>query len=188
MPTRLLVIIASLLFSGCAFFTGVDSDGYPVPKKFTVEISNLDWIVVDYYPRKGDPVFSMPCRLEFHGSGEIEFRTGRSPQVASSFSTKVDSPHWNEVFTDRRHIGQDAMERFYQSMVDAGLFPKMQNKAATRLQGEEGDAHVRIKASIRYDKTTRMTDDPRILRALQPYLDYFREAARAAAEVAGHPR
>jgi len=179
------IITSMMMLTGCAFLTGVDSDGYPVPKKFNVEISSLDWMIVDYYPRQGDPVFAMPCRLEFHGSGEIEFRTGRSPQVSSGFTTKVDSPYWNEMFTDRRHIGPDAMERFFQSMVDAGLFPKMQNKAALRLHGEEGDAHVRIKATIKYDKTTRVTDDPRILRALQPYLNYFRETARVATEATG---
>ena len=173
-----------LLSSGCAFLTGVDADGYPVAKEFIVDISNLDWMEVSYFPRKGDPVFKMPCRLSFHGSGEVEFRTGRSPQVTDALSAKVDSPYWNEFYTDRRHIGQERMRAFYQDMVDAGLFPKRDVKAAFKRMGDEDDAYVRIIANIRYDKTRRLTDDPRILRVLQPYLHSFREAAREAAMAA----
>ena len=174
---KILVSLLSLFIfiGGCAT---TNSEGYSIGKEFTVNISHLDQLLVIYTPRPGDPVFTMPCRIEFWGSGEIEFRTGRSPQVWDSFSTDTQNPAWNEVYADRRHIGQEGMQELYQAFVDAGLFPKYMNSAAQTVKG--GGATIRVAASIGREKVKRQTDDPRLMRLVERQLRKFEDTAKAA--------
>ena len=74
-----LVCGALLLLGGCA--SPVQQDGRLRHRQFEVNISALDWLEIGYFPRPDDPRIPSPCRLSFFGTGEIQFKTGRSPQV-----------------------------------------------------------------------------------------------------------
>lgn len=177
-PGLVAVVLGGICGGGCAIWPGRDTR--PAAVRFEVSISNLDWVEIAYLPEPGDRVFQQPCRLSLMGSGEVLFRTGRSPRVWDSFSSAVDDPHWNEVFDDRRHIGQAAMQTLYQQLVDAGLFLRY----TRHLIALEGDGpRIRINAQIGRERTVRLTDDRALVRVVERVLEMFEDTARLA-----HPR
>ncbi len=157
---------------GCASWSG-----RPETLRFEVSISNLDWVEIAYLPAPGDPLFQQPCRLSLMGSGEIEFRTGRSPRLWDSFSDAVEDPDWNDLYEDRRHVGQDRMQELYQQFVDAGLFPRY-TRHLIALDGS--GPGIRINAQIGRERVLRLTDDPRIVRVVERMLRLFEETAMLA--------
>lgn len=168
--------------TGCAWLGGYDADGRPLAKHFTVDISNLDWVEISYMPRPDDPAFSSGCRLSLAGSGEIEFRTGRSPQVWDDFSSKVDDPHWNEVFADRLHVGQDGMQEIYQQLVDAGLFVR---RSAGRRRDDMVAPFVKLNARIGRERAIRVVSDRRLVRIVERVLANFEQTALLARRAEG---
>ena len=160
-----------LLFaSGCAVPQNV-REGDLKGRVFTVEESSLDWLEIAYTPRRGDPDFEMPCRLSLFGSGEMVFRTGRSPQVWDDFSTKTGDPDWNDIRIDRRHIGGEAMTELLQSFVDAGVVP------SPYVRMTAGDAPkppmAKIRGKIAGKAIARMVDNRKVVKLVERQLLLF---------------
>ncbi len=163
------------LCGGCALREG----GWPgifEGRREPVAISNLDWVEIRFLPHPSDPLFDSVCRLSLYGSGEIEFRTGRSPRVEDAFSTAVDDPDWNDLRTDRQHVGQERMQALYQELVDAGLFPRRGAGPPPR----RSVPLVRVNARIGRERVLRLTDDRRIVALVERILASFAEGASAA--------
>lgn len=180
--TALWIIACAALLTmlpGCAWLGGYDAEGRPVAKQFQVDLSNLDWIEISYMPRPGDPVFAVASRLSLMGSGEVVFRTGRSPQVWDSFSSEIDNPHWNELYEDRLHLESTEMQALYQEFVNAGLFPRRSlNSSAAEVQ----KPFVKVNAKIGHERALRIVDDRRIVRIVERVLEQFEATARLAHE------
>ncbi len=178
---RVLGVLAAVLLSagGCAVPANV-REGDLAGKRFEVEVSSLNWAVIAYTPRAGDRDFRFPCRLSLFGSGEIQFRTGRSPQVFDEFSHRVDDPHWNELVEDRVNIGEEAMRDVFQQLVDAGVFYEQWHRVR---RGEEPrPPMVRVRAKIDGNETLRIVDNRRVVRIVERLLEPFAGAARSVGE------
>lgn len=160
---------------GCASLGG-GTGWFPAAKTFPVDISNLDWVEVTYVPRPGDPVFERPCRLSLMGSGEVEFRAGRSPQVWDTFSQKIDDPHWNDLFVDRAHLEPAGMQPLYQELVDAGLFPSRWSME----RDTQSPPFIKVNASIGRERAIRFTDDRRLVAIVERVLSRFEDTALLA--------
>lgn len=167
--TVLFLSLVLILTQGCLFPGGSSLFSRDSASYFVVEISSLDWIELHYLPRPDDPVFLYPCRLGLFGAGEIEFATGRSKRVTSSFNMEVDSPYWDDLHTDRMHIGQDQMQELFQDFVDAGLFPRR----GTGPPPERSAPLVKVNSRIGRKRTLRITDDRKIVRIVEGILANF---------------
>ncbi len=153
-------------------------DGALEGRKMEISDSSLNWMEIAYFPEPGNPDFRNACKLSLQGSGEIVFKTGRSPQVWDDFSQKFDDPHWNEVFSDRSHIGQEAMRRLFQRFVDLGLYPVEWKR---KTPGEEPrPPMVRFRAKLDGENVLRTVDNRRIVRLVEDLLDPFAATARLA--------
>ena len=177
-PTLVLLALLVLLFSGCA--SPVQEDGRLRHKQFAVELSSLDWIEIAYFPRRSDPLVKDPCRLSLFGSGEVEFQTGRSPQLWSSFSDKVDDPYWNDLFKDRMHLSHDEMQSVYQAFVDEGIVPR---GSFTIKEENVKPPYIKVSAQIGREKVRMATDNPRLIQivvdAMQNFTPVLEQAAQA---------
>lgn len=173
---RLASCVLLLLLGGCTVPANV-REGDLVGKHFDVRTSGLNWAEIAYTPREGDPDFRYPCRLSLFGSGEIQFRTGRSPLVFDDFSHKVDDPYWNEIVEDRVHIGDEAMRDIFQSLVDAGVFYDDWHRMSS---GETPrPPMVRIRAKIDGNETLRVVDNRRVVRIVERLLPPFSTASHS---------
>jgi len=178
---RILTACLLVISSGCAALRGYDSDGRPKSRQFQVNLSGLDWMEISYMPAAGDPLFSNSCRLSLYGSGEIIFLTGRSPKVWDSFSSKVDDPHWTEIFEDRLHVPQDDMQAVYQQLVDAGLVTV---RAGSRFHREDlRPPFVKFNGRIDRERVIRITDDRRLVRIIERILQNFEQTALHARRI-----
>lgn len=162
---------ALLVVAGCTMPANV-REGNLKGKQFEVSESSLNWAEIVYTPRPRDPVFRAPCRLTLFGSGEIVFRTGRSPRVIDDFSQKVTSPDWNDYVEDRAHIGDKAMRDVFQQLVDAGVFYDDWHRVS---KGEDPKPPmVRVRAKFDGKETLRVVDNRRVVRIVERILDdYF---------------
>ena len=174
---RLLALGGALAaaLAGCAVPANV-REGSLVGKRFEVRSSSLNWAVIAYTPREGDRDFRFPCRLSLFGSGEIQFRTGRSPLVFDDFSQKIDDPHWNEIVEDRVNVGDEAMRDILQSLVDAGVFHDDWHRV--RAGEEPRPPMVRIRAKVDGNETLRVVDNRRVVRIVERLLVPFAGTAR----------
>lgn len=155
---------------GCAVPANV-REGALRGKTFEVKASSLNWAEIVYTPRDGDRDFRAPCRLSLFGSGEIAFRTGRSPLVFDDFSHKVDDPYWNDFVEDRDHIGEEAMRELFQKLVDAGIFYDDWHRVS---DGEPPKPPmVRIRAKFDGNETLRVVDNRRVVRIVESLLPSF---------------
>ncbi len=171
-----LLLLSLLAMAGCAVPSNV-REGDLVGKRFEVKTSGLNWAEIAYTPRPNDPDFCFPCRLSLFGSGEIQFRTGRSPQVFDDFSHKVNDPNWNHIVGDRVNIGDEAMRDVFQQLVDAGVFYDEYRRV--RPGDEPRPPMVRVRAKVDGNETLRVVDNRRVVRIVERLLPTFAEAARA---------
>lgn len=147
-------------------------DGELQGDRFTVDPSSLDWLEIAYTPRRNDPDFPQTCRLSLLGSGEMTFRTGRSPLVWDDFSTKREDPNWNDIWEDRIHIGEDAMGELLQSFVDLGVVPP---KTVRMVSGEPpSPPMVKIRGKIAGKAVYRVVDNRKVVRLVERQLLRFR--------------
>ena len=168
---RLVACLALLAAAGCIVPANV-RDGDLKGKHFEVSDSSLNWAEIVYTPRKGDPDFRYPCRITLFGSGEVQFRTGRSPLVIDDFSQKVNDPYWNEIVMDRVHIGNEAMRDVFQQLVDAGVFYDDWHRVSN---GEDPKPPMaRIRAKFDGNDTLRIVDNRRVVRIVERVLDRIR--------------
>ena len=144
-----MVAVLSITVSGCLSPTG--SDGRLRHKKFTVKLSSLDWMEVAYYPRPNDRRFRNICKLSFFGTGETIFKTGRSPQLTSSFSHDVENPYWNEIFADRMHLSEKEMQSVFQAFVNEGAVPN-DYSSLTKREKDHHPPYVKIIGTIGYEQ------------------------------------
>ena len=178
----LALVAAPLALGGCNAMRGLDSQGRPLAKRFKVDVSNLDWVIIIYYPHRRNPSFTRPVYLSLAGTGEIEFKCGRSPLVWNSFSDQTDDPYWNELFTDRKNIPMKRMEKIYQALVDEGLFPRYDIRAMNADDLNKRPL-VRIRAKIGMERTLRVMDDPAVIAIIEEILENFEHLGRAAARL-----
>ena len=159
-----------ILLAGCTIPANV-REGTLRGKSFEVKESSLNWAEIIYTPRADDRDLHAPCRLSLFGSGEIAFRTGRSPRVIDDFSHKVTHPYWNDYYEDRTHIGDEAMREVFQQLVDAGIFFDDWHRVS---QGEEPKPPiVRIRAKFDGKETLRTVDNRRVVRIVEDLLPTF---------------
>ena len=177
----LLACSALVLLAGCA--SPAQKDGRLPHAQFDVANSALDWLEVAYYPRPDDPRIPFPCRLSFFGTGEIQFKTGRSPQIASAFSEEVNHPYWNEVFSDRLHLDAAEIQEVFQIFVDEGVVPR---RAFVVSSQKVHAPYVNIAGTIGMQKIRRATDNVFLVGLVEEAMDNFepvlaraREARRA---------
>jgi hypothetical protein len=164
---RLVPCLALLAATGCVVPANV-RNGDLNGKQFEVSESSLNWAEIVYTPRKGDPDFRFPCRITLYGSGEVQFRTGRSPLVIDDFSQKVNDPYWNEIVVDRIHIGDEAMRDVFQQLIEAGIFYKDFHRIS---KGEDPKPPMaRIRAKFDGKDTLRVVDNRRVIRIVERIL------------------
>ena len=171
-----LACCALLLLVGCT--SPLQEDGRLRHRQFEVSLSALDWLEVGYFPRPGDPRVPSPCRLSFFGTGEVQFKTGRSPQVWSSFSGEVEHPHWNEVIADRLHLEPAEMQEVFQTFVDEGVVP---TRSFTVARKAVEKPYVNIAGMIGMEKIRLATDNPYLVDLVEEALENFEPALRRAA-------
>ena len=171
-----LAVFVAFATTGC--LSPVDSTGRLRHRSMEVELSGLDWIEVSYYPADNDPLVKDPCRLSLFGSGEVIFKTGRSPQIWDSFSEQVSDPNWNDVYSDRMHLSQEEMESVFQAFVDEGLIPQ---KVYTRSAGEVKKPYVKFAAQVGREKVRRVTDNMYLVVLVQESLENFTSTIEQAA-------
>lgn len=171
-----LACCALLLLAGCT--SPLQEDGRLRHRQFEVQLSALDWLEVGYFPKSDDPQIPFPCRLSFFGTGEVQFKTGRSPQIWSSFSSEVNHPHWNEVISDRLHLKPGEMQEVLQTFVDEGVVPvrsfTVSNKTVEK-------PYVNIAGMIGMEKIRLATDNPYLVGLVEEALENFEPALRRAA-------
>ncbi len=147
-------------------------DGELRGNRFPVETSSLDWLEIAYTPRSNDPDFPLACRLSLLGSGEMTYRTGRSPLVWDDFSTKRDDPDWNDIWEARVHIGEQSMTALLQSFVDLGIVPP---ETARMVAGEPPSPPlVKIRGKIAGKSIYRVVDNRKVVRLVERQLLRFR--------------
>lgn len=168
-----MVLLAA---SGCVSPT--DEQGRLRHKQFEVEPSGLDWIEIAYYPAKNDPKVKFPCRLSIFGAGEVEFKTGRSPRLWSSFSDKVDDPYWNDLYSDRMHLPKDEMLSVFQAFVDEGIVPK---DLFTRKTEAVKPPYVNISAQIGREEVRMATDNKFLVGLVEEAIENFSHVVSQAA-------
>ena len=175
--TVAISILLALFMSGC--LSPLDKTGRLRHKAVEVELSSLDWIEVAYFPVAENPVIKGPCRLSLFGVGEVIVKTGRSPQLWDSFSTKVTDPYWNELFTDRMHLPPDEMQTVFQAFVDEGLIPA---RTFTRRTKNLKPPYVNISAQVGMEKIRTATDNPFLVGLVEESLENFGPVIRQAAD------
>lgn len=171
-----LVCCALLLLAGCT--SPIQEDGRLRHRQFEVNLSALDWLEVGYFPRPDDPRVPSPSRLSFFGTGEVQFKTGRSPQVWSSFSGEVEHPHWNEVIADRLHLKPAEMQEVFQTFVDEGVVP---TRSFTLARKAVELPYVNIAGMVGMEKIRLATDNPYLVGLVEEALENFEPALRRAA-------
>lgn len=174
--TAFIILLVAISITGC--FSPEDATGRLRHRSMQVELSGLDWIEAFYYPTDNDPLIKDPCRLSIFGSGEMIFKTGRSPQIWDSFSTQVDDPNWNDIYSDRLHLSQEEMESIFQEFVDKGLVPQ---NVYTRSAGEIKKPNVRFIAQIGREKVRRVTDNVYLVKLVEAVMEEFTPTIEQAA-------
>ena len=171
-----LIVCLAFVMTGC--LSPEDDTGRLRHRSMAVELSGLDWIEVSYYPSDNDPLVKAPCRLSIFGSGEVVFKTGRSPQIWDPFSAQVEDPNWNDVFSDRIHLSQEEMESVFQAFVDEGLIPQ---RVYTRSAKEVEKPYVKFAAQVGREKVRRVTDNKYLVELVQESLENFAPVIAQAA-------
>lgn len=174
--TAFFVLFTAIVMTGC--LSPEDNTGRLRHRSVNVELSGLDWIEVSYYPIDNDPLVKDPCRLSIFGSGEVVFKTGRSPQIWDSFSAQVEDPNWNDVFSDRIHLSQEEMELVFQAFVDEGLIPQ---RVYTRAAKEVEKPYVKFAAQVGREKVRRVTDNKFLVALVEEALENFSQTIAQAA-------
>lgn len=169
-------VLFAFFVSGC--LSPLDKTGRLRHKAVAVELSSLDWIEVAYFPTEENPTIKGPCRLSLFGVGEVVVKTGRSPQLWDSFSTKVTDPYWNELFTDRMHLPPDEMQTVFQAFVDEGIIPA---RTFTRRTEDLKPPYVNISAQVGMEKIRTATDNPFLVGLVEESLENFELVIRQAA-------
>ncbi len=175
-PAAITALLAFLV-SGC--LSPLDKTGRIRHKAVEVELSSLDWIEVAYFPTAEHPTIKGPCRLSLFGVGEVIVKTGRSPQLWDSFSTKVTDPYWNELFTDRMHLSHDEMQTVFQAFVDEGIIPA---GTFTRRTENLKPPYVNISAQVGMEKIRTATDNPFLVQLVEESLENFGPVIRQATD------
>jgi hypothetical protein len=176
----LLAFMVLLAASGCVSST--DEQGRLRHKQFEVEPSGLDWIEIAYYPAQNDPLVKFPCRLSLFGAGEVEFKTGRSPRLWSSFSDKVNDPYWNDLYSDRMHLPKEEMQSVFQAFVDEGIAPRDE---FTRKTEAVKRPYVNISAQIGREKIRLATDNKYLVDLVEEAMENFTHVLNQAAAATG---
>ena len=172
-----LALSTALIFSGCASKPPVDGDGRIIHKQFEVEVSGLDWIEIVYFPASDDPEIRNICRLSIYGTGEIQFRTGRSPRLADAFSDAVNDPYWNDYYSDRIHLDREGIQQVYQFFVDEGIVPKNQTRVNKQPYTKP---YITVAAQIGNEKVRLLTGNKHLVQLTEEAMENFRPTIREA--------
>ncbi len=169
-PVMILFFVSiTLLSAGC--ISPVDQDGYLKHKDITVSLSDLDWIEIAYFPDTETSDIQDPCRLSFFGTGQVEFRIGRSPQIWSDFATNFDHPDWNDITVDRMHLSKSEMTDVFQTFIDNGLIPS--DMARFTKSAELTTPYIKVLGSIGFEKFKRVTDNKYLVELTEDALSNF---------------
>ena len=159
------------------FRSPVDGDGRIIHKQFEVEVSGLDWIEIVYFPASDDSEIRNICRLSIYGTGEILFRTGRSPRLADAFSDAVNDPYWNDYYSDRIHLDHEEIQEVYQFFVDEGIVPKNQMRVNKQPYTKP---YITVAAQIGNEKVRLLTGNKHLVQLTEEAMENFRPTIREA--------
>jgi len=176
MSTR--VIISRFFFAAAAAFcfaaagcvSSVGRDGRLKHENFRVSVSGLDWLVVDYHPSTNATraLTRFPVRVEIRGTGEIVCETGRSPRIWNAFSSETDNPYWNEIVSDRTHLGTGDIYNVLQRFVDEGVVAtRPPRKPPSQLPA------VIVRGNISGKKIALLTDNRHIVGLVEEIIANF---------------
>ncbi len=150
------------LLCGCVSFETLNQ------KRFTVDLSPLDWVQFSRTIHGKENVAPVTIRLQLAGSGHLEYRSGRSTRVKTDFWQKTDSANWQDIQIDYIVLSRQETERIYQRLVDAGVYDKV------KLSKEEtAAASLAILARIGFEKKLTLTSDPVLIKIFDELLAKF---------------
>ncbi|MCL1910172.1 MAG: hypothetical protein FWG05_04470 [Kiritimatiellaeota bacterium] len=159
-------LTAALFGAGCA--SPLDADGRLKHKEFQVEESGLDWLDIAYHPAEDDTALTRyPVRISVAGTGAVECKTGRSPQIWKTFSTKSNDPYWNEIFSAREHLAPDEVRDVFQRFIDEGALPDKPPRDIPKFP------HVTIVGNISNNKIRLITDNTHLVSLVEEILENF---------------
>lgn len=176
----ILVAFVSTLTSGC--LSPVQRDGRLKHQQFKVQASSLDWLEIGYFPHPKSPDILAPCRLSLFGTGEIQFKTGRSPQVWSAFSHEVQHPFWNEVFSDRLHLPSHEIQAVFQEFVDEGVVPPRTALAHKTTRQKVTPPYIQVAGTIGRHKIRLATDNAFLVELVEAALANFESTILRSAD------
>lgn len=150
------------LLSGCASFEAINQ------KRFTVESSSLDWVLFSRTIKNNDKSTPKIIKLELYGSGYLKYSSGKSSRVKTGFWQNTESENWQDIQTDQIVISRDETLKFYQRLVDAGVFDKVKTS-----KEEQARASLAILARIGFEKKLVLTNDPVFIKIFDDLLAKF---------------
>ena len=169
----LSVVLAVAFLQGCA--SPIAKDGRIKHEQYEIEVSGLDWIEIAYYPSEANTEIPHTCFLSIYGSGEIVFRTGKSPRLTNSFSSDTEHPDWNHYFSDRMHMSTKEIQEIYKYFIDEGIVAK--NPVAVSKQ-VSGNPSIRVAANIGRRKINMFTDNKYLVELTEEALENFSHVIR----------
>lgn len=178
----LFILFATLACVNVGCVSPIQSDGRLAHRSLQVEVSELDWLEILYFPAENDREIVLPCRLSFFGVGHVEFKTGKSPKFWRESSTDTSNPDWGSYYTDRVTIGKEEMERVFQAFVDEGVVPPPYMLVSRDVVSSEANARVSIKGIIGFKEFRLTTDNKYIVGVTEEALENFETTIAIARE------
>ena len=156
----------AVTLTGCV--SQLDADGRLKHKEFQVEISGLDWLDIAYHPAGDDTALTRyPVRISVAGTGAVECKTGRSPQIWKTFSTKSDDPYWNEIFTARENLDNEDIRAVFQRFINEGVIPDKPPRDTPKMP------HITVVGKISNNKVRLITDNIHLVSLVEEILENF---------------
>jgi len=159
-----LFLFAFSFLPGCGPFW---VDPYIVVKE-----SNLNWVTIQYYNMKTNPIRRVGVTI--YGSGLVEVKKGTSELVSNDFAKKYSADDWLKISTSRTHITPQQAKDIFQHLVNFGLLDREKTFKSARRSSY--DRFIAVKANIDTntysDNVNIFEEDPDLAEQL---LDVVRE-------------
>ena len=164
MRAKPLILLAFSLLAGCGPFW--------VDPYITVKESQLNWVQIQYYNMRHNPIRRVGVSI--NGTGLVEVRKGTSELVSNDFAKRYNSDDWKSIKTHRIHIDPKAANDIFQNLVNFGLLDREKTFRASKKDVQ--DRFIAVKANINAntysDNVNIFVEDPDLAEQL---LDVVRE-------------
>jgi len=158
-------IVFSIIFTlicGCTSFKTLNQ------KRFTVDLSSLDWVQFSRTINGKGDVAPVTVRLQLAGSGYLEYKSGRSTKVTTDFWQDTSASNWHDIHTDYIVLSKEETLKYYQRLVDAGVYDRIK-----QTKNETEGANLAILARIEFEKKLILTGDPVFIKIFDELLAKF---------------